>query len=350
MAETRDFQCPNCGSPLMTDGTQNEIKCAYCGSSVIVPQELRTPVVRPVQVYPVFSQDYGNADQVAKQMGQVGKVVAGVTISAVLAPIIITGIVFLVIAVVIAVVFLNINKSVDSVTQNVIPTAIYALAEDTATPAPSLTPVPPTPIPTPTLAPTPIPESTPFSKVLLQDKFTNSKSGWDQVNETDYLIQYVKGGGYRIFVNAQDGGEAVWLSKNFKDVNVEVDAKYAAGPDDGLLGVTCRVKDKVGFYSFEFNPQGYYSIEKYVTTSDGSKPETLAEGTLAPNTIQPESTNHLRGDCVGQTLTLYLNDQPLLQVTDSTFSSGGVGLIVQTGDSGEAGVDVLFNNFLVKGR
>jgi hypothetical protein len=280
-------------------------------------------------------------------MGQVGKVVAGVTISAVLAPILITGIVFLVIAVVIVVVFLNINSTVNSVAQSVIPTAIYSVAEDTATPVPSPTPAF---TPTPTITPTPIPVSTPFSRVLIQDKFTNSKSGWDQANDADYTIQYIKGGGYRIFVNAQDGGEATWLSKNYKDVNIEADVKYVAGPDDGLLGVTCRVKEKVGFYSFEFSPAGYYSIEKYINNSNGSKPEILAEGTLDPNTIQPESTNHLRGDCIGQTLTLYLNNQPLLQVTDSTFSSGGVGLIAQTGESGEAGVDVLFNNFLVKGR
>lgn len=347
MAETKDFQCPNCGSPLMTDGTQKEVKCAYCGSAVIVPQELRIPEVQPVQSTPVFTQDFGYVDLTSKQMGQVGKVVAGVTLSAVLAPIIVTGIVFLVIAIALAVVFFNLNRTVDSVTQNIIPTAVYSVVEDTATPAPSPTAVF---TPTSTITPTPIPESTPFSKVLIQDKFTNSKSGWDQVNETNYILQYVKGGGYRIFVNAQDGGEAAWLSKNYKDVNVAVDAKYVAGPDDGLLGVTCRVKEKVGFYSFEFSPAGYYSIEKYTTGPDGSKPETLAEGTLDPNTIQPESTNHLRGDCVGQTLTLYLNDQPLLQVTDSSFSSGGVGLIAQTGDSGEAGVDVLFNNFLVNGK
>ena len=129
-----------------------------------------------------------------------------------------------------------------------------------------------------------------------------------------------------------------------------MDTKYVAGPDDGLLGVTCRVKDKVGFYSFEFSPGGYYSIKKYTVGSDGSKPEILVEGTLDPNTVRADGTNHIRGDCVGEILTLYLNNQPLLQVTDSSFSSGGVGLIAQTGDSGEKGVDVLFSNFSVKGR
>ena len=41
MAEAKSFQCPNCGSPLIANGMEKEVKCAYCGSSVIVPGELR---------------------------------------------------------------------------------------------------------------------------------------------------------------------------------------------------------------------------------------------------------------------------------------------------------------------
>jgi len=41
MSETGSFNCPNCGSPLMPDGTEKEIQCAFCNSTVIVPEELR---------------------------------------------------------------------------------------------------------------------------------------------------------------------------------------------------------------------------------------------------------------------------------------------------------------------
>ena len=41
MSEAKSFNCPNCGSPLTADGPAREIKCVYCGSSVIVPEELR---------------------------------------------------------------------------------------------------------------------------------------------------------------------------------------------------------------------------------------------------------------------------------------------------------------------
>ena len=41
MADAKTFKCPSCGSALEPDGDEKEVKCAYCGSTVIVPEELR---------------------------------------------------------------------------------------------------------------------------------------------------------------------------------------------------------------------------------------------------------------------------------------------------------------------
>ena len=60
---------------------------------------------------------------------------------------------------------------------------------------------------------------------------------------------------------------------------------------------------------------------------------------------QGASTNHIEGDCIGNTLTLYVNGTLLMTATDSSFSSGDVGLIAQAFSTG--GVDMLFHNFLV---
>lgn len=37
------FQCPSCGSSLSPEGNHAQIKCPYCGNTVIVPPELREP-------------------------------------------------------------------------------------------------------------------------------------------------------------------------------------------------------------------------------------------------------------------------------------------------------------------
>jgi hypothetical protein len=41
MSEAKCFKCPSCGSSLNPNGTKKTVKCGYCGSSVIVPEELR---------------------------------------------------------------------------------------------------------------------------------------------------------------------------------------------------------------------------------------------------------------------------------------------------------------------
>jgi DNA-directed RNA polymerase subunit RPC12/RpoP len=41
MSETKSFNCPNCGSALTANGSEKEVKCSYCGSTVIVPEDLR---------------------------------------------------------------------------------------------------------------------------------------------------------------------------------------------------------------------------------------------------------------------------------------------------------------------
>ena len=41
MTDAKSFNCPNCGSSLNASGKEKEVTCAFCGSSVIVPAELR---------------------------------------------------------------------------------------------------------------------------------------------------------------------------------------------------------------------------------------------------------------------------------------------------------------------
>jgi hypothetical protein len=111
------------------------------------------------------------------------------------------------------------------------------------------------------------------------------------------------------------------------------------------LGVACRVTDAGNLYSFEISQDGTYGIYKYANWSS----DTLDEGTLDPNTISHGKINQLEGVCDGDTLTMVLNGQPLLQVQDSDYTSGGIGLIALPGSGNAKGVDVLFSQLLVQG-
>lgn len=55
---TKSFDCPNCGAPLdYEEGGAVTIRCAFCNSSVIVPEELRKPAqTQQQQQQPIFNQ------------------------------------------------------------------------------------------------------------------------------------------------------------------------------------------------------------------------------------------------------------------------------------------------------
>jgi len=62
-SQTQSFQCPHCGAPLQyTSGMGKTIKCTFCGSSVIVPKELRT------DVYPAAQRQQAQPQQIPQVM------------------------------------------------------------------------------------------------------------------------------------------------------------------------------------------------------------------------------------------------------------------------------------------
>jgi hypothetical protein len=152
--------------------------------------------------------------------------------------------------------------------------------------------------------------------------------------------------GYRIQV--QDTRTDYWANpglSNLADVSISVDVKKLAGPDDNDFGVICRYVDIDNFYAFLASSDGFYGITKVV---GGSQELIGQDQLLATDSINLGDgvNNTLRADCVGTTLTFFINGTQIAQVQDSTFSSGDVGLIAGTFDS--PGTDMLFDNYLVR--
>lgn len=59
-----------------------------------------------------------------------------------------------------------------------------------------------------------------------------------------------------------------------------------------------------------------------------------------------DTTNLMPVDCTGKQLTLYANGNKLVEVQDSEFSSGDIGLVANTYDA--PGTDILFDNLVVQ--
>ena len=214
------------------------------------------------------------------------------------------------------------------------------------TPQPTDNPIIP---PVPTIAGNPnptsevVPPAPSGGQTLFQDDFSDANSGWPTASDADKSADYSADGQY--LIQAITTQQDVWAhpGQNFSDVTVEVDATKSSGPDNNGFGVVCRFQDNDNFYYFMVSSDGFQVIGKYEA---GENKYLTADKMQPTSAINAGSTsNHVRGDCNGSTLTLYANGEQLSSVTDTSFTSGDVGVIVGTFD--EPNVGVLFDNFVV---
>jgi hypothetical protein len=179
-------------------------------------------------------------------------------------------------------------------------------------------------------------------QVMFQDDFSDPASGWIRVTAATGMSDYLDGV-YRILVN--EPNVDIWSKPglNVSDVRIEVDAFKVGGDRDNRFGVICRAVDDDSFYTFIISSDGYYGIGMI----NDNVYQLIGMDALQPSdAIQLGSAmNHVRADCVGTTLTLYVNGVQLAQVQDASFTGGDVGLIAGTYDT--PGTDIRFDNFIV---
>ena len=186
------------------------------------------------------------------------------------------------------------------------------------------------------------PDESGLFEILFEDDFSNPKSGWDRFEDKNGQADY-QDDGYRILITAEN--YLLWSNpgKKFDDVQIEVEARVISGPPDAEYGLICRYQNESNFYFSLVSADGYYGILK---VSDGEV-SFIGASRLEQNSAvsQGKEPNQIRFDCIGDTLTLYANDEYLAEAVDEEFTKGDVGLIV--GSNQEAGAEVLFNNFIV---
>jgi hypothetical protein len=148
-------------------------------------------------------------------------------------------------------------------------------------------------------------------------------------------------GGYRILVRQADMNFWSTPAGNFGDVRVEADVTRLNGPDENRAGLMCRYQNG-NHYFFIVSNDGFYAIGKFT----GGQAILIGQESMVQNgIIETDGVNHLRADCIGDTLTFYVNFNQVASTLDADFATGGVGVLAGAFD--EPGVDVLFQNFVV---
>jgi hypothetical protein len=195
----------------------------------------------------------------------------------------------------------------------------------------------------PALPAVPTPQATAAASgaILFEDDFSNSTSGWDRLQAAEGIMDY-DAGGYRILVNALQTNFWSTPHRSYADVRVEVDAGKLGGPEQNRAGLICRYSGEE-YYFFMITHDGYYGVGVFA----GGQAVLLGQDEMKfdPAIHTGVNINHLRADCAGQTLTLYVNGRQLASVQDSRLAAGDVGLLAGTFD--QPGVDMIFDNFVV---
>jgi hypothetical protein len=183
---------------------------------------------------------------------------------------------------------------------------------------------------------------TPVAEILYKDDFSSISRGWISLRDEEGITDFDQGG-YRIRVDREEFFFWANPGLTLSDVRIDVEATKIGGPDENEFGVICRYKDEFNFYFFTITSDGYYGITKVIDDEYvliGM--ENLREASVIN---QGNTTNHMRVDCEGDTLRLYVNGNLLAEVLDDSIPSGDIGLIAGTYD--DPGTDILFDNLVV---
>ena len=177
-------------------------------------------------------------------------------------------------------------------------------------------------------------------EILYQEEFEKNTTGWDRISNDHGIMDY-DSGGYRILVKQPDFNLWSTAEKDFGDVRIEADVFRLNGPDENRQGVLCRYQNG-DYYFFVISNDGYYGIGKFI----GEQTLLLGQTAMQPSEfIQKDAVNHVRADCIGDTLTLYINYNQVASAKDADFKNGDVGLLA--GAFTHTGVDVMFDHFIV---
>lgn len=190
------------------------------------------------------------------------------------------------------------------------------------------------------------PAAEPASNILFQDDFSDANSGWDRADWESGITDY-NNGTYRMLVKIPSYD--IWANpgRYFEgDVRVEADGTKVAGELDDDYGLICRYSGEPSapnYYYFIISSDGFAVIGK---VSAGENVYISSEKMIESDAIrQGMTTNQLRADCIGSTLTFYVNGQMVASATDSSFTGGDVGFMAGTFDIPSA--EFSFDNLVV---
>lgn len=211
----------------------------------------------------------------------------------------------------------------------------------TAAPAPATDVVPTEAAAAPTAAQPEVAVPPPEGELVFEDDFHDGgqQSGLeDLVNDTVFQRGYHpdKGDVYHLKLLQPNDRRAVFLPrKSYTNFSMQIEMWDFSDDFRGTAaqGVIFRVRDPGHYYALMVDPRsGRYTVRKYEA---GGKWTDLIPWKPSALVNRNDTHNLVRVDSANDSFTIYMNDKLLDTFSDSSYTSGMLGMIVENGDAAQ---------------
>lgn len=183
------------------------------------------------------------------------------------------------------------------------------------------------------------------SGALLKDDFSGGDITWGTGTDADSSVEY-SNAALNFVVNRDL--YFVWSTPNAEEydkIHIEVTAANNSTDSQAAFGIICNLQITNTSYYFAVTDAGEYAIGRYMLTGDSILTNN-GEWKTSSLIASGADSYRLGADCGNNTLALYVDGQLIDSVTDSTYTSGNVGLFAWSGEQLN-GTNVTFDDFVV---
>ena len=180
-----------------------------------------------------------------------------------------------------------------------------------------------------------------------QDDFSNSDSGWGVGTNSDSSIEYSEG---VLHMQVYTQNYFVRTAPNiveYENVHIEVTVINNGTDSTTAFGILCNQQSvDDSFHYLAVTPAGEYAIVR-ATAGETDAFLTNNDQWALSDLIAPDAPSYrISADCGNGALTLYVDGQQIASVSDSTYTSGRIGLFTWSGVDATK-TDVSFDDFVM---
>ncbi len=178
--------------------------------------------------------------------------------------------------------------------------------------------------------------------VLLQDDFSNARTGWQISEDIDGYLTYLDD---KYVIRAESRRLLLWGQSNsgpYENVSISVTAENKSEARELGFGVLCNYQDPNNTYLFEIAPAGGYIVARI---HNGEQTVLDTQDTSSAIPFYADRYG-IEVTCSAGTLQLNVDGAEVVTLQDETLANGDVGLFVHSYQRG--GIEVHFDDLEVR--